>query len=348
MLIPIGTKVKFLRSNDRGTVTGWLDGDMLRVKLEGSGMEIPAFESDLIAIETPPTKVKAKIVPGKKVKMPVPPERAEPQQQYILLKDEGIQLAFDAIENKDGILESFDVYLINTTAHDVLYNIELKFFDKIVSNFNGKLEAGKFIQFDHLKCDELNDAPSYSFSCQKISTQGPEEAVVRSIKLKPNQLFNSKKERTAPLLNRRVRLYKVFDKLSPSAKKNLEDLRAYTRKKSTNQLTSPPKNSYYEGIDLIEAASFPLELDLHLDKLPGSNKKLTPKAALQIQMSHFEAYISKAILLGVERVFIIHGVGKGTLKEKIGKRLGQIPEVKEFKNEFHPKYKFGATEVIFK
>lgn len=64
-------------------------------------------------------------------------------------------------------------------------------------------------------------------------------------------------------------------------------------------------------------------------------------------MSHFEAFLSKAVRLGVPSVFIIHGVGKGVLKDAISQRLKQHPNVAEFRNEYHPKYGWGATEVFF-
>jgi len=40
-------------------------------------------------------------------------------------------------------------------------------------------------------------------------------------------------------------------------------------------------------------------------------------------------------------------IGKGRLRNEIASRLVQMPEVKTFKNEYHPNYGFGATEVIF-
>ncbi|MBK6929627.1 MAG: Smr/MutS family protein [Saprospirales bacterium] len=49
----------------------------------------------------------------------------------------------------------------------------------------------------------------------------------------------------------------------------------------------------------------------------------------------------------VPRVFIIHGVGEGKLRETIADELRRRPEVHKFKNEYHTKYGYGATEVVF-
>jgi len=68
---------------------------------------------------------------------------------------------------------------------------------------------------------------------------------------------------------------------------------------------------------------------------------------LKHQLWVFERYIDQALRLGIDNVFIIHGLGKGKLKTEIAKRLATHPFVQTYKNEFHPKYGWGATEVIF-
>ncbi|MBK6949349.1 MAG: Smr/MutS family protein [Haliscomenobacter sp.] len=96
-----------------------------------------------------------------------------------------------------------------------------------------------------------------------------------------------------------------------------------------------------------EAAEFLPELDLHIEKLVNDPAHLSNAQIAQLQLKVFEDYMDKAIRLGLERVFIIHGLGKGRLKDMIASRLIRMPEVLTFKNEFHPKYGHGATEVIF-
>jgi len=69
---------------------------------------------------------------------------------------------------------------------------------------------------------------------------------------------------------------------------------------------------------------------------------------LRLQLSHFEAFIENALRIGVPRVFIIHGVGKGKLRDMIATKLIQNRDVETFRNEYHPRYGWGATEVEFK
>ena len=67
---------------------------------------------------------------------------------------------------------------------------------------------------------------------------------------------------------------------------------------------------------------------------------------VRIQLAAFENYLNKAINLGVDRFFVIHGLGKGRLRNEIATRLLKHPQVQTFKNEYHAKYGYGATEVV--
>ncbi|MEM8907482.1 MAG: Smr/MutS family protein, partial [Bacteroidota bacterium] len=95
-------------------------------------------------------------------------------------------------------------------------------------------------------------------------------------------------------------------------------------------------------------ARFESEIDLHIEKILDRPGKMSQSEMLRLQILAFDQYLEQAIRLGVDRVFIIHGVGKGKLKNKIASSLIQNPDVETFKNEYHPKYGYGATEVIFK
>ena len=46
-------------------------------------------------------------------------------------------------------------------------------------------------------------------------------------------------------------------------------------------------------------------------------------------------------------MIVIHGLGKGKLREEVMRLLREYKEVAHFKNEYHPKYGFGATEISF-
>lgn len=348
MLFAVGTKVRLIHTGDIGEVVELLDNGMVSVLLEDE-VKIPAFLDDLERIEATAKPgrpaVKAKFVKGKQEKIITPPKRPPIISQYAILKSLGIQLAFDPKLKSDATAEQYSVYLINDTKYDVLYRIGFSLNAVMQKDLNGKLDATSAQEIGMLLFDQLNDAPVFDVQCWRISTLGTGSRMQKTIKIKPKQFF--KNTRTAPILNRQVHHYKVFEKvigLENAEKK--EDLKSYTKRNARPQ--SRPADLYGRlPHEVVEMSEFIPEIDLHIEKLRDDFRGLNKADILRIQLKHFDAYLERAIRLGVERVFIIHGVGEGRLRSAIATRLLRNPDVETFKNEFHPRYGYGATEVIF-
>lgn len=346
MVFAIGTKVKLVHTGDIAVVTHWLDDNMIQVRIIGEDMEIPVFPEDLVRVEEDKPKVKAKAVQGKQESVPEAPKRPKATIQYTILKSQGIQLAFDPIFRNDGTIDKYIIYLINDTRYDVLYDYEFSIESGTLRSDNGKLAAVSTLKVSELLYDQLNDAPIFDIECKLITTEGVGEPMNKSLKIKPKSFFT--KVKTAPLLNRQVHLFKLFENLQNEAAKETtaEDLETYTKRKAKPTTTwHPPQEDVPH--EIIEKAEFEPEIDLHIEKLVDKPKKLNNAEILDIQLRHFEKYMDQALRMGVDRVFIIHGVGAGRLRSSIATRLLQMSEVKTFKNEYHPRYGFGATEVIF-
>lgn len=349
MLFAIGTKVRFTHSGDKGVVTAMLDNGMVNVRLDEDGFEIPAFLEDLARLEAPsgkPPSVKAKFVPGKQEKKDVRPDRPEIESQYLILKSMGLQLAFDPVLRPDGQVSEYEMYLINDTRDDYLFTFELLLNERVQQRQNSTLKHTTHQSVGQLRFDQLNDSPTINFQCWQLTTQGTGPKQEKQLRIKPKQFF--KRVKTAPLLNRKVHLFLLFDPQAEAPKaKDAEDLKTYTQKRAV------PRKQSWEGIrqrlphEVIELSEFLPEIDLHIEALRPGHGKLSNADILRIQLRHFDDYIDSAIRLGVERVFVIHGIGKGRLRDAIASRLMQIPQVRSFRNEYHARYGYGATEVIF-
>ena len=94
-----------------------------------------------------------------------------------------------------------------------------------------------------------------------------------------------------------------------------------------------------------EYASFVPEIDLHIEMLHSDPHHLTNEEIVNVQIKSFETFLAKAIRLNVPKVYVIHGIGKGRLRDLIAARLKRNPNILMFKNEYHEKYGFGATQV---
>jgi hypothetical protein len=90
------------------------------------------------------------------------------------------------------------------------------------------------------------------------------------------------------------------------------------------------------------------EIDLHIENLADNYSGMSNGEIMQIQLSRFREALENAIIGGLETFYVIHGLGKGKLREEIFRILPEYKAVKSFKNEYHHKYGFGATEIRLK
>ncbi|MCF8244855.1 MAG: Smr/MutS family protein [Saprospiraceae bacterium] len=348
MLFAIGTKVKFRHTDDEGEVKALLDGGMVSVYLPKYDMEIPTHPDDLFrAEERLKHPVKAKVVEGKKevVKPVAPPVSFE--MQYTILKSLGIQLVFEPIETKEEVPEKYTMYLLNDTRYDVVFELKLFLNSRGPQTWSSQLKSVSYQKLGEFLYDDLNESPEFEVECHWVTTEGLSPEDFKSLKIKPKTFFGNL--RTAPFLNKPVHWYRLFEKPEKTEETSSEDLESYTKRHTkpvAKQNTSSTRRVFHVP-DSNELAAFNPEIDLHIEKLTDNWRKLTSGDILKIQLSHFETFISNAIRLGVERVFVIHGVGEGKLRNAIATRLMQNPEINTFKNEFHHRYGWGATEVIF-
>jgi len=336
MLFAIGTKVKLQHTGDFGLIKEILDDGMLKVRLE-DGFEIPVHQDDLISLADT-IQITKKTVP--------PPQvlNESPRIQYSILKSKGIQLAFEPIKNRVGVTQSFKVYLINDTRYDFSFDLELSFLNGNPIQLEDLLKATSFMKIGSMRYDQLNDHPQVDIEGQQLSTAGAGELLHKKLKLKAKTFFS--KIVTAPLLNQPAHLFILFDNFEKEEKKS-EDLSAYAKRNAPKPISNEKKNDLFNLGSLQETAAFSSALDLHIENLNVNYEKMNNGEILKHQLWVFDRYIDKALRLGIDNVFIIHGIGKGKLKNEIAKRLATHPFVQTYKNEFHPKYGWGATEVIF-
>lgn len=119
----------------------------------------------------------------------------------------------------------------------------------------------------------------------------------------------------------------------------------FGRLEEIKQKTPKKKKKKYLKSNLNEYAAFPREIDIHADALGIDKNKLEPFEILSTQINAMLNYIEKAYTLGINEVYVIHGLGKGRLKEEVALTLKKTEFVQSFKNEYHERYGFGATKV---
>lgn len=205
----------------------------------------------------------------------------------------------------------------------------------------GDLAPGTLGLFGNMPLDQINDYPHFEITIERHTNQGHAETFERKIKTKPKHFL--KMSVLSKWGNRPGRSYSLW---SPGKEtSSLADI------VGSGITDAPMDNVKTQGgivRDLSELAMFNRELDLHADKLFDDAGSVSPEIIFDKQMKTFQWFLEKAKSMNLDRVFVIHGVGSGRLKKEIARRLEYDPAVASFTNEHHPRYGFGATEIIFK
>ncbi len=89
------------------------------------------------------------------------------------------------------------------------------------------------------------------------------------------------------------------------------------------------------------------EIDLHIENLIDDHHHLLNGEMLETQLRSCRQFIEKARDSKVKKIVIIHGVGKGVLKNEIYQMLQGLSHILEFYDASLQKYGQGATEVQF-
>jgi DNA-nicking Smr family endonuclease len=354
MQFPIHARVRFRYTGETGVVAAYLDDDLLSIRLDSDpGMTIPAYADDLQRADEPAAIA---IIGGKNAHTPTappPPRRVLTGKGPIGDPPTGVQVAFEPMRGADDFVSRYKIWLLNDSPHDFVFEFDLYVGAANPIRLDDLLSTNTAVEIGDLLADDLNDSPEVEVSLERITTAGTDQKLFKSLKIKTKSFF--KHYDFAPVLHLLAHTFLLFEKFEPasdttSASAPEADLREYTKQKAAEQQRKKPKtySSLYAAFDPEAFANFEAEIDLHIDALVGGRvSRIDPGETLRIQMQHFERFMERAVRLGVERVFVIHGVGEGRLREVIAQRLRTMPAVRKFKNEYHHKYGYGATEVIF-
>lgn len=343
---PPGTRVRLRFTGETGVIISRLSDDMVEIRLDNDpDFIIPAFEEDIVA-----DTVLSSVAPAwasAREKKPEPPARRIVKSQYHILKPKGLQLAFEPMPGRDETVSRYKVWLINDTPFDFLMEFDLFNTSRDVIILDEKINASSAHELGDFLSDDLNDAPEVFIGVRRITTEGAGDPVEAGLRIKAKQFFNS--FQTASVINVMAYHFTLLSNFEPKPAAAGQDLKSYTLQNRSKTRSAGNTNARpHKAFDPEDFAHFEPEIDLHIQALMNGYARLDKGEILRIQMQHFHRFIDRAVRVGANRVFVIHGVGEGKLKEAIADSLRGNPHVKKFKNEYHHKYGYGATEVIIR
>ncbi|MFT4204849.1 MAG: Smr/MutS family protein [Chitinophagaceae bacterium] len=346
MKYEIGDEILVLHSNEEGRVIDIINQDM--VMIEVRGVKFPAY---LDQIDFPYFKrFTSKPVVTQQPKKTFIDEVPREKKTVLSIKEEdGVWLSlvprFILDDFNDEVVDAFKLYLVNHTSND-LHFIYRQLFDNAKDfELGNDVTAGKDFYLHDIGFEDLNDKPAFlfTFSLQR-PVKGKKEAFDVALKLKSKQVFQKVEELKHN--NKPTIAYQLFEQY-PEVEK--EDFTA--KSKGGLDLSSLTNRGFavrYSADKIRERLPQPRSVvDLHIERLTDDWKGLSNFEILTIQLDAFEKWYELAVQNHLRSFIVIHGVGKGKLRDEIHELLKSRSEVKSFVNQYDPRFGNGATEIFF-
>ena len=341
MKYQIGDDILVLHSNEEGKVVDIINEKM--VMIEVRGVKFPAY-MDQIDFPYFYRFSKNKIVeekpkPHKIFIDNIPKEKIQPNKHNT---DDGVWLCFipkfSLDDFNDEVVDLLKIYIINKTGKAFTFTYIQELLG--VKDFEFSNEIAPFHDFyvHDLPFACLNDSPNFNIEFQlKNPEKRKADFLETNYKPKPKQFFQKielMKAKNEPTIT--IKLFDTFpDKIE-------------TEKFDISKLTQKGYKVYdaHKIKQHIEPAR--TVIDLHIEKLMDNFSGKSNFEILTIQLNEFEKWYDIAVANKLTTFVVIHGVGKGKLKDEIHSILKTKNEVNYFINQYDQRFGYGATEIFFK
>ena len=267
------------------------------------------------------------------------------ENQTVINKDEnksdmpGLYLLFEKLTDKEDGHQGFSLILLNLLNYDIRVHYQFSLDSTVMNSIRKPVPKGGELALHSFTTDQLNYFPVFNIEVWNIETQNDlSNSFKEELKLKPKQFFSDK----YLFGNDGSRRFLLAESFQPKKEKN--PIPISKKEKDADDFIWVEKKQV--GVDPLKKATMPNFIDLHIEKLDEAWELLDKNEILQIQLDAFQEYMEAAIQHGLHKVYIVHGLGKGVLRNAISKELDGYKEVVDYNNQYHPKFGNGATEVI--
>lgn len=349
MKYQIGDRILLLSSKEEGTVVDLVNDNMVMIEMKGTTFPVYLDQIDFPYFhrftKQKLVQEKPKLIPGDEIKVD--------RSKYEVFKtDKGMFLSVLPVYQMDGYDETVKLmkfHLFNDTPHAIRFYFQVWLNNQMDLEIKNEIQPYNHFYLSDLLFESLNDNPRLEFTFflkepqPKLAT-----SVKKSWKIKPKQMFvqleqlRSKEEATIT--------YPLFDKFPEREPEPPAPVEQPKKKATSTTIGSGNFASLLTKIQLQPETTLEPkdEVDLHIEVLEKNWKGMSNIAILAVQLNAFQRYLELAISHHQHKLVVIHGVGKGKLRDEIHQVLKQTPEVANFVNQYHPKYGYGATEITFR
>lgn len=340
MQINIGDKVRFLSQTGGGRVTRIIDAKTVMVLNEEDDFEIPTLKSDLVVIESQSEGNSSSSHSLSSNKSASSVTKSEP----LKVKKEDIYFAFVPRAGYEITSSPLELYLINDTNSILLYN----FFNQNGAKFEGittgNIDPNSKILLTEFDQNELGNLSAFHFQIlyYQAGDFTPKTPLNKTVKIQPIKFYKASSYKLTDYFHEQVILHQInaedidhkFDELS---QKNFNKL--IREKEGSSKKGQSPKLNPKTNI---------LEVDLHINKLIDSVTGFSNADILNFQMEEFHKVIRENEMNKGKKIVFIHGIGNGTLKQKVLTELKRKYKKHSSQDASFKEYGYGATMVTIK
>lgn len=319
--VQIGSKVALLNQVGEGVVTG-KSKDHRFLVLMSDGFEIPYFENELVVIGDAPS------LQNENTSSPV---KSGSNLQEALF-------ATFTLSGTKGDLPMVDFKLLNKRDDSFLFALYSETEKQFNLETKGILNARSTMSLMNILMSELLKKDRFFIQLQPFANnpETPPLSWSGFIKHQSPQLIEPASWPMVEELSSRALTIQVF----PDRKKNDEVSRNKTRENASKMLKASQEWLLNPGRD------GRYEVDLHIEELLENTAGMDNSEIIRYQLRYFEKCMDEAKGRPVKRFVVIHGVGKGRLRDEIRKLL--VADNIEHYDAPISKYGYGATEIMIR
>ncbi|MCX6243574.1 MAG: DUF2027 domain-containing protein [Bacteroidetes bacterium] len=342
-----GDRVKFLNESGGGIVRRIIDSRLVLVAIE-DGFEIPVQASELLLIETGDAgsrffDQKFDVPAGDEQEQDAgqPAEEIEQLPKNIIhsRKSEDAFMAFVPHDQKWMITGPLDVYLINNTSYDILYNLFRKNEESGWSGVDyGSVIAGTRLRIATIQRDDLPQwtEGSLQFLFHRERTPVVPLPFQAGFSISGKKFYSDTSYKESPFIKGKgivIRITTVEKEIPVEKDQKAPEKIESNQPGNTDEFIFRHKTGEREAV-----------VDLHIHELVEDPSSFEKVEILEYQKNYFLRCMESAIAGGFLKVIFIHGVGNGVLKDVLMDHLKKQEGIEVFDAPMH-KYGVGAIEV---
>ena len=333
MKFTIGDPVYVKSNREEGVITAFVSGEMAEVSVNGKRYVV--YLTDL---EHPylnwflNKKKEPKSIRGDQVI----PEKQGARKTGLAM---GLHLVFFPeyrLEGMEDVVDRIRVYLYNETWQDIQVDYHCGVKGETIFSLGPRLIPDSDIYLHDLSFESASQNPVFTVSC--TDKESPAKHETYTFTLKGKKLHEHLHHlRFANLASFN---YCLTQEIKVPPAKVVVKAPLHVQKQGHKKIDS--------HFDFEKAQKTALQaVDLHAEALGLDERRLKAGEILQLQLREAQKAIDLAMATHQHELILIHGVGKGTLKQELHRMLDQTKGGVGYVFDYDSRYGYGATRVIF-